>query len=187
MTINLNDLNPQSRQYVESIAEQELAAQKRIRKVGNWCYFCGSDSKFVKCDCRYPESFRCSERNICADCARSHRKVASHISGMLKFPRVNRSDSRRYGAFRALRQAAEAIEEPEVDSGKLDLADSLHCRIVPDENEAYECSTEELRSAVLNGFRTSRFTRFQELETSLENEVTKATLMGVTRLLKSLR
>jgi hypothetical protein len=184
---NLNDLNPQARRYVESIAQQELAAQKRIRKVGNWCYFCGSDSKLVKCDCLYPESFRCSERNICSDCARSHRKIATHISGMLKFPRVNRSDSRRNGAFRVLRQAVEEIEEPYIESGKLDVTNSLCCRMAPDENEPYECSTEELRRAVLGGFRSSRFTRYQELEISLNNEITKSMLASVSRFLKSCR
>jgi hypothetical protein len=187
VSINLNDLNPQSRQYVESIAQQELAAQKRVRKTGSWCWFCGGDSKLVKCECLYPESFGCRLHNICAECARAHCKIANHIRGMLKFPRVNRSDSRRYGAFRVLRRAAEEIEEPMIDSGKLDVTDALHCRIVPDENEPYECSTEELRSAVLGGFRSSRFTRYQELEISLNNEITKSMLTSVSRFLRSCR
>ena len=187
MPTNLNDLNPQARQYVEFVAAQELAAQKRVRKIGNHCWFCGSDSKLVKCECLYPESFRCSERNICADCARSHRKIANHVRDMLKFPRVNRSDSRRYAAFKVLRQAAEVIEEPEIDSGKLDLADALHCQICPGEYMAWECSTEELRRTVLDGFRGSKFTRFQELEVSLSNEVTKSMLTNISRFLKSCR
>jgi hypothetical protein len=106
---------------------------------------------------------------------------------MLKFPRVNRSDSRRNAFFKLLRQAAEKIEQAEVDSGRLDLADALHCQMVPGEYMPWECRTEELRRTVLDGFRGSKFVRFQELEISLANEVTKATLMGVTRLLKSLR
>jgi hypothetical protein len=187
VTINLKDLNPQSRNYVEFIAEQELAAQKRARKNGDHCWFCGSNSKLVKCDCLYPESFGCRLHNICAECARAHCKIAKHVFGMLKFPRVNRSDSRRNGAFRVLRQAAEAIEEPYIENGKLDVINSLCCRMAPDENEPYECSTEELRSAVLGGFRTSRFTRFQELEISLNNEITKSMLTSVSRFLKSCR
>jgi hypothetical protein len=187
VTINLNDLNPQSRQYVEFIAQQELAAQKRVRKTGSWCWFCGSDSKLAKCECLYPESFGCRLHNICSECARAHCKIAKHVRDMLKFPRVNRSDSRRNGAFRVLRQAAEEIEQANIDNGKLNLADALHCRIVPGEYMPYECSTEELRRSVLDGFRLSKFTRFQELEISLNNEITKSMLTSVSRFLKSCR
>jgi hypothetical protein len=187
VSTNLNDLNPQARNYVEFVAAQELAAQKRVRKTGSWCWFCGSDSKLVKCDCLYPESFGCSERNICANCARSHRKISNYLRDMLRYPRVNRSDSRRNAAFKVLRQAAEVIEEPEVDSGKLDLADTLHAQMVPGEYMPYECSTEELRRSVLDGFRGSKFARFQELEISLSNEITKSMLTNISRFLKSCR
>src|ERR1700685_4562181 len=79
VTINLNDLNYQSRAFVELIAEQTLAAQKRVRKSGPWCWFCGCEGPLIQCNCLFPDSLRCADHKICKDCSVAHRKIANHI------------------------------------------------------------------------------------------------------------
>jgi hypothetical protein len=108
---NLDELNYQARAYVEYIAEQELAAQKRVRKSGPWCWFCGCEDPLVQCNCLFPDSLRCADHKICKDCSRAHVKIANHIRDILKYPRSNRVSSRRYQGWKQLREAAETIEE----------------------------------------------------------------------------
>jgi hypothetical protein len=150
---NLDELNYQARAYVEYIAEQELAAQKRVRKSGPWCWFCGCEDPLVQCNCLFPDSLRCADHKICKDCSRAHVKIANHIRDILKYPRSNRVSSRRYQGWKQLREAAETIEERLVAEGPLDLADALETALIPDENDAWECSTAELRQAMLESFR----------------------------------
>jgi hypothetical protein len=118
VTINFDELDPQSRAYVEYVAEQVLAAQ-RVRTNGQWCWFCGCEGRLVDCNCLYPESLRCAEHKICKECSAAHRKIANHISNLLKYPRSSRVSSRRYQGWKQLREAAEAIEEKLVAEGRL--------------------------------------------------------------------
>jgi len=187
VTINFDELNSQSRAFVEYIAEQTLAAQKRVRKNGEWCWFCGSDGRLVQCNCLSPESLRCAEHKICKDCSAAHRKIANHISNFLKYPRSNRVSSRRYQGWKQLREAAETIEEKLVAGGRLDLADTLEVALIPDEDDAWECSTSELRQVVLGSFRKAKFTRFQELARELDNKIQESAMESAVRLLRFLK
>jgi hypothetical protein len=187
VTINLNELDPRSRAYVEYVAEQELAAQKRVRKNGEWCWFCGCDGRLVGCNCLFPESLRCAEHKICKDCSAAHLKIANHMSNLLKYPRSNRVSSRRYQGWKQLREAAETIEEKLVAEGRLDLADTLEVALIPDEYDAWECSTSELRRVVLGSFRKARFVRFQELARELDNKIQEAMMESAVRLLGFLK
>jgi hypothetical protein len=72
----------------------------------------------VECNCLYPESPRCTEHKICKECSAAHRKIANHISDLLKYPRSSRVSSRRYQGWKQLREAAEAIEEKLVAEGR---------------------------------------------------------------------
>jgi|HubBroStandDraft_6_1064221.scaffolds.fasta_scaffold30944_1 hypothetical protein len=180
--INFNDLNYQSRAFVELVAEQTLAAQKRVRKSGEWCWFCGCEGRLVQCNCLYPESLRCTEHKICKDCSSAHRKIAIHINNLLKYPRSNRVSSRRYQGWKQLREAAETIEEKLVAEGSLDLADTLEVALIPDEYDAWECSTSELRRVVLGSFRKAKFTRFQELASELDNKIQESAMESAVRL-----
>jgi hypothetical protein len=180
--INFNDLNYQSRAFVELVAEQTLAAQKRVRKSGEWCWFCGCEGRLVQCNCLYPESLRCAEHKICKDCSVAHRRIAIHINNLLKYPRSNRVSSRRYQGWKQLREAAETIEEKLVAEGSLDLADTLEVALIPDEYDAWECSTSELRRVVLGSFRKAKFTRFQELASELDNKIQESAMESAVRL-----
>jgi hypothetical protein len=113
--------------------------------------------------------------------------IGNHIRDMVKFPRVSRADSRRIAFWRTLANAARAIEEPDVNSGRVDLADTLHCKMIPDENLPWECSSEELRRAVLGSFRKVRFTAFRQLAAALQEEQQNAALQSTARLLRLLR
>jgi hypothetical protein len=105
--INFDELNYQSRAFVELIAEQTLAAQKRVGKnVPNCCWFCGSAGIVSHCGCDFPESFQCARFNICAECSRAHKKIGKHLRDVFKFPRINRVSSRRERGYRMLSQAA---------------------------------------------------------------------------------
>jgi hypothetical protein len=187
VTIKFNELDSQSRAYVEYIAEQELAAQRRVRKIGPHCWYCGSDSKIVRCDCGFGESFSCAERNACQNCATAHRKIANHIRELLKHPRVNRVSSRRFQGYRMLRDAAEAIEGKAVSEGRLDYADTLEVALAPEEDCPWECSTAELRKVLLGSFRKVKFTRFQELAAALQKEIDDSVMRSAVRLLRSWR
>jgi hypothetical protein len=173
--------------FVQYIAEQNVAANKRAGTKGSHCYFCGSDSRPVKCDCVYPESFGCAECNICKECSDSHRKIANHIRELLKHPRVNRVSSRRFQGYRMLRDAAEAVEESAVADGRLDYADTLEVALGPEENCPWECSTAELRKVMLGSFRKVKFTRFQELAAALQKEIDDSVMRSAVRLLRFLR
>ncbi len=182
MTINLNELNAQSRAFVEFIVEEGLKAQKRVRKNGEWCWFCGCDGRLVQCNCVFPESLRCVEHKICKDCSAAHRKIANHISNFLKYPRSNRVSSRRYQGWKQLHEAAETIEEKLVAEGRLDLADTLEVALVPDEYDPWECSTTELRRVTLGSFRKAKFVRFQELARELDNKIQESAMESAVRL-----
>ena len=182
VTINLNELNAQSRAFVEFIVEEGLKAQKRVRKNGEWCWFCGCDGRLVQCNCIFPESLRCAEHKICKDCSAPHRKIANHISNFLKYPRSNRVTSRRYQGWKQLREAAETIEEKLIAEGRLDWADPLEVALIPDEYDAWECSTTELRQVTLGSFRKAKFTRFQELASELDNKIQESALESAVRL-----
>jgi hypothetical protein len=174
-----------------AIADEGAAirvARMRVRKVGSWCYFCGSSiAKLVRCSCDFPESMGCLGKNTCTDCAAAHRKIANHVTSMLRFPRVRRVDSRKAAYFRMLREAAEAVEKEDVDSRRVDLFDTLECKMNLDEYQPWEVSSEELRKVVLGSFRAAKFTRFLELAAALDHEVQNAALMSVARFLKSCR
>src|SRR5580704_15411172 len=191
MSLKLKDFDPRGRAYIEYIANQELAAKRRIGKLGNChCFYCGSDTGLVlRCECGFGESFKCSEPDIriCKDCASAHVKVASHISNILKFPRVNRVSSRRFQGWRMLSNAAEAIDEKAVAAGSLDLADTLYCALTDTEDLPWEASTTELRRVMFKSFRKVRFTRFQELAASLQKEQDDQALRSVARLLSLVR
>jgi hypothetical protein len=185
--INFNDLNYQSRAFVELVAEQTLAAQKRVRKSGEWCWFCGCEGRLVQCNCLYPESLRCTEHKICKDCSVAHRRIAIHINNLLKYPRSNRVSSRRYQGWKQLREAAEAIDVKLVAEGRLDFADTLEVALIPEENDAWECSNSELRRVVLGSFRKAKFVRFQELASELDNKIQECALESAVRLLRFLK
>jgi hypothetical protein len=187
VTINFNELDPQSRAYVEYVAEQVLAAQKRVRTNGQWCWFCGCEGRLVDCNCLYPESLRCTEHKICKECSAAHRKIANHISNLLKYPRSSRVSSRRYQGWKQLREAAEAIEEKLVAEGCLDLADTLEVALIPDEYDAWECSTSELRRVMLGSFRKAKFVRFQELACELDNKIQESAMESAVRFFQSLK
>lgn len=190
MTLSLKDFN--GNDYLERIIADEnaarTAAKRRVRTLGNHCYFCGSNvAKLVRCDCSFPESLGCIGKNTCSDCAAAHGKITNHVGAMLRFPRVRRVDSRKAAYFRMLRDAAEKVEEPDVLSGRLDLADTLECKLNLDEYQPWEVSGEELRRVVLGSFRAAKFTKFRELAAALDQEVQNAALMSVARFLKSCR
>jgi hypothetical protein len=187
VTIKFDELNSQSRAFVEYVAEQALTAQKRVRKNGNWCWFCGCEGLLVQCSCLFPESLGCAERKICKDCSAAHRKIANHISNFLKYPRSNRVSSRRYQGWKQLREAAETIEEKLVAEGRLDLADTLEVALIPEENDAWDCSTSELRQVILGSFRKAKFTRFQELASELDNKIQESAMESAVRLLRFLK
>jgi hypothetical protein len=188
VTINFDELNSESRAFVEYIAQQTLAAQKRVRKNGEWwCWFCGCDGKLVQCGCLFPESLRCAEHKICKECSVAHRRIAIHINNLLKYPRSNRVSSRRYQGWKQLREAAETIEEKLVAEGRLDLADTLEVALIPEENDAWDCSTSELRQVILGSFRKAKFTRFQELASELDNKIQESAMESAVRLLKFLK
>jgi len=182
VTIKFDELNSQSRAFVEYIAEQALAAQKRVRKNGEWCWFCGCEGRLVACNCLYPESLRCAEHKICKDCSAAHRKIAIHINNLLKYPRSNRVSSRRYQGWKQLREAAETVEEKLVAERSLDLADTLEVALIPDEYDVWECPTSELRRVILGSFRKAKFTRFQELASELDNKIQESALESAVRL-----
>jgi hypothetical protein len=187
VTIKFDELNSQSRAFVEYIAEQTLAAQKRVRKNGEWCWFCGCEGRLVACNCLYPESLRCAEHKICKDCSVAHRRIAIHINNLLKYPRSNRVSSRRYQGWKQLREAAETIEEKLVAEGRLDYADTLEVALIPEENDAWDCSTSELRQVILGSFRKAKFTRFQELASELDNKIQESAMESAVRLLRFLK
>ncbi len=191
MPIKLEDFDPQGRAYIEYIANQELAAKRRIGKLGNrHCFYCGSDTALVlRCECGFGESFKCSEPDIriCKDCASAHVRVASHIRDILKYPRVNRVSSRRFQGWRMLSNAAEALDEKAVADGSLDLADTLYCALCDGEDLPWEASTTELRRVLFKGFRKVKFTRFQELAAALQQEQDNEILRSTARLLRLLR
>jgi hypothetical protein len=184
----LEDLGPAERKFVENIATEEVAyraaCKQRIRKSGDHCWYCGSTSKTVKCDRLYPESFRCTEKKSCAECSRAHKVIANHINLILKYPVVRRADSRRFTAWYLLSNAIEGIEEPEVNAGRIDLADTLGCNISPDEDLAWEMPSEKLRSWILGGFRRTKFVDFQKLAAALQQEIQDEALHSAARLLR---
>jgi len=180
--INFNELNAKSRAYVEYIAEQVLAAQKRVRKNGPWCWFCGCDGRLVQCNCVFPESLRCAAHKICKECSAAHRRIANHISNFLKYPRSNRVSSRRYQGWKQLHEAAETLEEKAVAEGRLDYADTLEVALVPEEYDVWECSSSELRRVILGSFRKVKFVRFQELARELDNKIQESAMESAVRL-----
>ncbi len=90
--------------------------------------------------------------------------------------------SRRYQGWKQLREAAETLEEKAVAEGRLDLADTLEVALIPDEYDAWECSTTELRQVVLGSFRKAKFTRFQELARELDNQIQESAMESAVRL-----
>jgi hypothetical protein len=186
MPLKFEDLDPSARKFVQSIAQEEEACKQRIRKSGNHCWFCGSNSRTIQCTCLFPESFRCLEKNICADCSRAHKIIANHINLMLKYPVVRRADSRRFVAWRLLSEAIESIEEPEVNAGRVDLADTLGCNITPEEEVPWEASSKELRRSILGGFRKVRYVAFQKLAAALQQEIQDEALHSAAQLLQLL-
>jgi hypothetical protein len=191
MSLKLKDFDAQGRAYIEYIANEELAAKRRIGKLGNrHCFYCGSDTGLVlRCECGFGESFKCSEPDIriCKDCVSAHVRVASHIRDILKFPRVNRVSSRRFQGWRMLSDAAEAIDEKAVADGRLDLADTLYCALCDGEDLPWEASTTELRRVLFKSFRKVKFTRFQELAVALQQQQDNEILRSTARLLRLLR
>jgi hypothetical protein len=141
----------------------------------------------VECNCLYPESPRCTEHKICKECSAAHRKIANHISNLLKYPRSSRVSSRRYQGWKQLREAAEAIEEKLVAEGRLDLADTLEVALIPDEYDAWECSTSELRRVMLGSFRKAKVVRFQELACELDNKIQESAMESAVRFFQSLK
>jgi hypothetical protein len=105
----------------------------------------------------------------------------------LKYPRSNRVSSRRYQGWKQLREAAETIEEKLVAEGRLDYADTLEVALIPEENDAWDCSTSELRQVILGSFRKAKFTRFQELASELDNKIQESAMESAVRLLRFLK
>jgi hypothetical protein len=105
----------------------------------------------------------------------------------LKYPRSSRVSSRRYQGWKQLREAAEAIEEKLVAEGCLDLADTLEVALIPDEYDAWECSTSELRRVMLGSFRKAKFVRFQELACELDNKIQESAMESAVRFFQSLK
>ena len=141
----------------------------------------------MQCNCLYPESLRCAEHKICKECSVAHRKIAIHINNFLKYPRSNRVSSRRYQGWKQLREAAETVEEKLVAEGRLDYADTLEVALIPEENDAWDCSTSELRQVILGSFRKAKFVRFQELASELDNKIQECALESAVRLLRFLK
>ncbi len=183
---NFDELNSESRAFVEFIAEQTLAAQKRVGKnVPNCCWFCGIEGIVPYCGCDFPESFRCARFNICAECSRAHKKIGRHLRDVFKYPRSNRADSRKTQGYRLLRAAAEALEGADVESGRIDLADTLHCQLC--QATPWDDAPSEFRQHALGAFRTVRWTRFQELARELDKKQQAAMLRSTVRLLNSFK
>jgi|ERR1700683_80391 len=186
VTINLNDLNYQSRAFVELIVEQELAAQKRVGKnVPNCCWFCGSEGIVPHCGCDFPESFQCARFNVCGECSRAHKKIGRHLRDVFKFPRTDRANSRKTQGYRLLTAAAEALENVDVESGRIDLADTLHCQLY--QATPWDDTPLEFSRNALAAFRKVGWTRFQELARELDNKQQVAMMRSAVRLLNSFK
>jgi hypothetical protein len=188
VTINFDDLNCQSRAFVELIAEQTLAAQKRVGKnVPNCCWFCGSEGIVPHCGCDFPESFQCARFNICEECSRAHKKIGRHLRDVFKFPRINRVSSRRSRGYRMLSQAAMALDEAIIDDEEQveKAIPTLWFHLC--DVDAYDDEKEEFRRGALGAFRAVKFTRFQELAGELDKKEQAAMLRSAVRLLNSFK
>src|SRR6202035_716887 len=53
MALKFEDLDPSARKFLQSIVNEEAACKQRIRKSGNHCWFCGSTSRTVQCNCLF--------------------------------------------------------------------------------------------------------------------------------------
>ena len=185
--IKVTNLNDQlENKFVQYVAAQVVAAQKRVRKIGPHCWFCGCDSKIVRCDCGFGESFFCGERNTCQDCATAHRKIASHLRHVFTFPRSNAVSSRRMRGFWLLQEAAEALDEAVIDEGRPEMVDTLWSHLCnaadDDEDEGID-----LKRGAPAAFRAAKFTRFKELARELDKQIDASMQRSTAKLLRFLR
>jgi hypothetical protein len=188
VTINFDELNYQARAYVEYVAEQELAAQKRVGKnVPNCCWFCGGEGIVPHCGCDFPESFQCARFNICAECSRAHKKIGRHLRDVFGSPRINRVSSRRARGYRMLREAAIALDKAIIDSEEQVEKAIPTLWFHLSDVDAYDDEKEEFRRGALGAFRVTKFTRFQELACELDKKQQAAMLRSAVRLFNSFK
>src|SRR6202007_1399381 len=105
-----------------AIAGDVQAKSARVFKVGNWCWFCGTEDTLSKCNCGMPESLQCLGQRVCSDCAAAHRTIAGHLRKMFVAPRVDRVSSIRAKLHGQIFSAAEELSE----AAGTPLEQSLH-------------------------------------------------------------
>lgn len=154
--------------------------ESRVAHTGDWCYFCGSPAIVPGCKCGFPESLRCANRNVCADCREAHRAIASHLQRMFRAKITDRVSSIRAKLFFQLHTAAEELygedsSVPEVQQLQVQLAQA----------DPYSDEAGEFRSTVLKSFGKVKFVRFQELAKGLANEQDEELKMRVARYFSS--
>lgn len=159
-------------EYLENLAEavthEELAAERRIGRVGPWCFACGRESSnLAPCACDFPREFHCVKlRSLCSDCREGHRKISTHLKTMFAAKRlaVYRADSRRSRLFRWLRDALETLADKGVMQAKT-LRSLLGGRCDPRADEEAE-----FIKSVLECFARSNFYEFRGLADAIAEE-----------------
>jgi hypothetical protein len=132
--------------------------ESRVARSGDWCYFCASPAIVPGCKCGLPESLRCANRNVCADCREAHRAIASHLQRTFKAKITDRVSSVRAKLFFQLHSAAEELYG---EDSNLPPEAQLHVQLA--QADPYSDEAGEFRATVLKSFGKVKFVRFQEL------------------------
>jgi|HubBroStandDraft_1064217.scaffolds.fasta_scaffold25218_5 hypothetical protein len=149
--------------FLALVGDIELR-QSRVRRVGNWCFFCGASESLVSCRCSFPESFQCVGQQLCSDCRDAHRIVADHIKGMLAAKITDRVTSIRATKFNQLHSAAEVVDE------KYGTPFEKQLQFALSQTDPYDDSRTEFRTGILRAFRAARFSDYQTLAKELVRE-----------------
>lgn len=149
-----------------AMADEAGRREARVRRSGEWCYFCGATDNFARCGCALPESLACINQRVCRECRDAHRIIADHLRKMFSARIVNRVSSIREKLFYQLCGAAESLAEkhgmnPEAENG----LKFLLCQAC-----AFDQTKIEFRSTITDAFHRSRFADFQGLARELERE-----------------
>jgi hypothetical protein len=136
----------------------------RVRKVGNWCWLCGTQDTLSKCGCPMPESLQCLGQRVCKDCSAAHRAIADHLKRLFAAPRVDRSSSVRGKLFSQLHGAADELNE----QNPVPLEQSLHFHLA--QADPFEDEKPAFKGMIAAAFERSKFSDFQGLARELEKE-----------------
>jgi hypothetical protein len=164
-----------------AIAGDVQAKSSRVFKVGNWCWFCGTEDALSKCNCGMPESLQCNSQRVCAGCSAAHRVVATHLRKMFKAPIVDRSSSVRAKLYSQLHGAADELDE----QNGVPMEGSLHFHLA--QACPFDDERGEFRGKVLHAFEQSKFADFQGLSRELAREIDQELKLKVARWFSCIR